>query len=103
MRRFGRRYGGGFGGWYRGWHRGGWSYGVQNEVMGYTYVGPCRCGWGPHAYYRDEEGNIVHAWEILGRSPEADLRRELEALKREKELLEKRIEELSRQLKDKEA
>ncbi len=26
-----------------------------------TYIGPCRCGWGPHAYYRDQEGRIIHA------------------------------------------
>ena len=95
MGRFGRGCGGGFEGRRKGWR-------CQGELKGYSYVGSCRCGWGPHAYYRDEEGNIVHAWEILGRSPEVDFRRELEVLKREKELLEKRIEELSRQLKDKE-
>ena len=54
----------------------------------YRYVGPCRCGWGPHAYYVDERGNLVHAWDLFG---EVD---ELEALKRQKEAIERRIREL---------
>lgn len=29
-----------------------------------TYIGPCRCGWGPHAYYRDQEGRIIHACQV---------------------------------------
>ncbi len=33
----------------------------------YRYIGPCRCGFGPHAFYEDTEtGKIVHAWEIIG-------------------------------------
>jgi len=26
-----------------------------------TYIGPCRCGYGPHAHYRTADGRIVHA------------------------------------------
>jgi len=34
------------------------------DVSGCEYVGPCRCGWGPNAYYRVEDGRIVHASSI---------------------------------------
>lgn len=27
----------------------------------WTYVGACRCGRGPNAYYQDTEGNLIHA------------------------------------------
>ncbi|AAM02457.1 hypothetical protein [Methanopyrus kandleri] len=33
----------------------------------YRYIGPCRCGLGPHAFYEDTEtGEIKHAWQVLG-------------------------------------
>ncbi|WP_457620424.1 hypothetical protein [Methanopyrus sp.] len=32
----------------------------------YRYIGPCRCGLGPHAFYEDTEtGEIKHAWQVL--------------------------------------
>ncbi len=35
----------------------------------YRYIGPCRCGLGPHAFYEDTEtGEIKHAWQILSES-----------------------------------
>lgn len=32
--------------------------------MEYKYIGPCRCGFGPRAFYMDEKGNIFHASQI---------------------------------------
>ncbi len=71
---------------------------------GYIYTGPCRCGFGPHAFYRDPSGRIIHAWgpwgwEIPPAPTEEDLKAELAALKNEKEELEKRIAELEKQIK----
>ena len=86
-------------GYGRGWNRCWWPETVTPS--GYTYVGPCRCGTGPHAFYQDQKGRIVHARSLYrGRiSPEPtieDLKIELEALNREKQELEKRIEELEK-------
>ncbi|MGC9055538.1 MAG: hypothetical protein ACP5J6_01555 [Candidatus Saccharicenans sp.] len=71
---------------------------------GYKYVGPSRCGWGPHAFYQEPSGRIVHAWDVYRRSwegfkptPEA-IKAEVEALKAEKEALEKRIADLEKQI-----
>jgi len=73
---------------------------------GYTYIGPCRCGQGPHAFYQDERGRIIHAWQLYqGLVPpptKEDLRSEIEMLKEEKAQLEKRLEELEKMLKEKE-
>ncbi len=33
-------------------------------AKGLTYIGPCRCGYGPHAYYIDESGRVIHASHI---------------------------------------
>lgn len=35
---------------------------TEPSVM--RYVGPCRCGRGPHAFYRNAKGNLVHVSEI---------------------------------------
>lgn len=74
---------------------------------GYTYIGPCRCGAGPHAFYQDESGRIVHArhlyrWGIPPVPTAKDLKDELEALKEEKAEIEKLIEKLEAQVKEKE-
>ncbi len=97
-RGYGRGWGRGFG---RGWRFGGWS--AAPSVEGYTYIGPCRCGWGPHAFYRDPEGRIVHASQVFGTAAHPSQRAELEALKREKEELERRIREIESLLNRKEA
>jgi hypothetical protein len=73
---------------------------------GYTYIGPCRCGTGPHAFYLTPSGRTVHAWQLYrwGVPPaftEEDLKTALEVLKEEKAELEKRIEELEKELKKK--
>jgi hypothetical protein len=74
---------------------------------GYRYVGPCRCGWGPNAFYQDASGRIVHAWDVYRRGGAAgpaptgeELKEELEALKAEKEELGKRIAELEKRLEE---
>jgi hypothetical protein len=69
---------------------------------GYTYVGPCRCGFGPHAFYQDPQSRVVPAHHLYcrhGHQPtNEDLKAELEALKHEKEELEKEIQELEKEL-----
>ena len=87
-------------GWNRRWTR-------IAAPSGYTYIGPCRCGTGPHAFYHDKSGRIVHASQLyLGEVPlppeNDELISELETLKEEKAQLEKRIEELEKKLKEKE-
>jgi hypothetical protein len=71
---------------------------------GFRYIGPCRCGGGPHAYYQDAAGRIAHASEVFygGYAPAAptreDLEYELQALKDEKTALEKRLREVEDRL-----
>ena len=73
-------------------------------VSGFRYVGPCRCGGGPHAFYQDAAGRIAHASEVFygGYAPAAptreDLEYELQALKDEKAALENRLKEVEDQL-----
>jgi hypothetical protein len=31
----------------------------------YRYIGPCRSGFGTNAFYQDEYGKILHAWQIF--------------------------------------
>ncbi len=60
---YGRGLGRGYGG---GWGRGWWgAYGYRTS-QGFTYVGPCRCGFGPHAFYMDPSGRLVHASQVWG-------------------------------------
>ena len=79
------------------------SYGDPPE--GYAYIGPCRCGCGPHAYYRDRSGRVFHASQLYRVAPvipiREDLTEELELLKEEKSLLEKKISDLENSLKEK--
>ncbi len=30
----------------------------------YTYIGRCRCGYGPNAYYQDTNGKVIHASQL---------------------------------------
>jgi len=61
----------GFGlGWGRGWGWGGPGWGAMlgwpliSSAMsrGFYYVGPCRSGLGPFAFYMTPDGRLVHAW-----------------------------------------
>jgi len=57
-------------GWGRGWG-GGWAWFSlplisQAASRGYYYIGPCRSGIGPFAFYMTPSGQIVHAWQLFG-------------------------------------
>jgi len=89
---------------FRGIHR--WWSNISTP-SGYTYIGPCRCGYGPHAFYLDPSGRVIHAWQLYRWpfspiSTTEDMVAEIEMLKKEKEILEKRIEELEKKLKEEE-
>ena len=71
----------------------------------YEYVGTCRCGLGPHAYYRDKKtGNIMPAVAVYGYdtsavSYETELSDRLKYLEEEKKYLEEEIKKLKESLK----
>ncbi len=101
---YGWGYGRGFGrGWWgRGWGRGWWgAYGYRTP-QGYTYVGPCRCGFGPHAFYVDSSGRLLHASQVWGGwvPPYPSPQTEAEDLKAEKADLEARLKEIEARLKE---
>jgi len=85
-----------------------WSGPAAAQVPeGYRYVGPCRCGWGPNAFYQDASGRMVHAWDVYrwgrtaGSAPTREvLKQEFEFLKAQKEDLERRLAELEKRLKE---
>jgi len=86
-------------GYGRSWNRCRWPETIIPS--GYTYVGPCRCSTGPHAFYQDRNGRLVHGRSlhhgIIPPEPTAeDLKAELEALTKEKQELQKRMEELEK-------
>ena len=70
--------------------------------LGYRYVGSCRCGFGPNAYYQDSEGRVVPGaglftgavWTAPTRVPS-----EMEQLRAEKADLERRLRDLEERLK----
>ena len=89
----------------RGWHRGygSWRQAAPTVSEGYAYVGPCRCGLGPHAFYQDKSGRIVHAsqahrWVTPPTLAREDLEADANWLKSEGAELEKRIRELEERL-----
>ena len=92
--------------WGRGlWYRKRYWQPVVNAPRGYTYIGPCRCGRGPNAFFYDSAGRIVNVrqlyqWQFPQELTKEDLKVELEILKREKTELERNIEELENQLKE---
>ena len=78
-------------------NRNGWGCAVGREgqrrpdnASGTEYNGPCRCGYGPHAYYRDAAGKVSHASQI----PRTDVTNELATLKAERDALYRRISEI---------
>ncbi|BAT72101.1 conserved hypothetical protein [Thermosulfidibacter takaii ABI70S6] len=82
-----------------GWRWYGFDGAPATSVKGYTYVGPCRCGFGPHAYYMDTEGKLVHASQIFsGAAPY----NEMESLKKEKEELERRLKDIESRIRENE-
>jgi hypothetical protein len=95
-------------GYGRGFHRGRfWPDMPVNVPEGYTYVGPCRCGFGPDAFCRDKHGRIVHAAQVNRRGisvtpATGDYEKEMEQLRAENRELGKRISELEKRLETKE-
>jgi hypothetical protein len=85
----------------RYWRRGLWRTAVSSD---YTYIGPCRCGVGPHAFYLDRRGRICNVWDRISEPlfTEENLKGELEYLKAEKLEMKKRIEELEKLIENKE-
>ena len=39
---------------------------VAQAPAGYTYMGACRCGHGPRAYYQDASGRVLPASQVFG-------------------------------------
>ncbi len=81
--------------------------GWQTNAEGYSYLGPCRCGFGPHAFWQEKAtGRIFRGFPGWQKAPwpyvspkEADLQTELDLLKQEKKDLEIRIRDLEEELK----
>ncbi|HUU50683.1 MAG TPA: hypothetical protein VMW81_06975 [Nitrospinota bacterium] len=89
-------------GWWPGWYS-------KATPSGYSYIGPCLCGFGPHAYYQDPAGRMAHASQVYSFGPvppssatKEDLEYELKILKDEKAELEKRLNEIEKELKKEE-
>ena len=86
----------GFGGWYDR------RVARPTTPSGYRYVGPCRCGNGPHAFYETPEGRVVPAYEVFSSGYTVPYTRE--DLKAEKRYIEeemKHLEERLNEIKDK--
>lgn len=69
---------------------------------GYRYVGSCRCGFGPNAYYQDATGRVVPAASLFSGAawaPPAQPITEVEQLRAEKADLERRLSDLEERLK----
>jgi len=75
-------------GWGCGVSRGGQRH--PDNTSGTVYIGHCRCGHGPHAYYQTAVGGIKHVREIVSEQFD-DTQNELSALKARREALDKRI------------
>jgi len=67
-----------------------------------TYVGPCRCGFGPHAYYRTADGKIVQAASLPYSKDmlPSELEPEYDELQTQVERLRNRVKELENKLKE---
>lgn len=40
---------------------------IYTGPAGYRYVGYCRCGYGPNAYYKSPDGSLVSAYQMFSR------------------------------------
>lgn len=104
-----RGFGMGRGGYWRYHNRRYWGPPVLAEPVspdetadGAVYIGPCRCGHGPNAFYRTADGRTVHAADA--RFGTSALKKVTEptkdALQEELESLMVRVRELERRLKE---
>jgi hypothetical protein len=93
--------------WYDG--RGVYSRGFPSGYLpledipeGAVYIGPCRCGHGPHAHYRLADGEIVHAARLgyERRVSEIEPKPAHDELENDIERLRSRVQELEDRLKD---
>jgi hypothetical protein len=113
---FGGNYGCGRGRGY-GPNRPGNRSGRVREPEGFAYLGPCRCGLGPNAFWQEKEsGRVSRGFpgayvgrdyypdfgRRRGEPAQEDLRSELDRLKQEKEEMERRIRDLEAKLQAKE-
>jgi hypothetical protein len=64
---------------------------------GYGYVGSCRCGFGPNAYYQDAQGQVVPGRALFSGQVQVP---EIERLRAEKAELERRLGDLEARLRD---
>ncbi len=85
-------------------HGYGWRNALNSwETEDYEYLGPCRCGHGPDAFWRNKKtGRIVRGFPpYFQEKPEGsaeELREELEFFRREKEKIEKRLAQIEEEL-----
>lgn len=93
--------------WNRGWGcrwdgtRGPYARPYVNEAVGAqgaAYVGPCRCGRGPNAYYRTGDGRIVHALDAPTSTTRFHEDMDVAAMRGEMSRLIEEIKELQRKL-----
>lgn len=90
------------------WRKDKWHNPISfGAPQGYTYLGPCRCGLGPDAFFQDKNGRVVHASQVHNLnvshvSTAENLKREIDRMKEEKAGLEKRIRNLEKLIKEKE-
>ncbi|MGQ9640035.1 MAG: DUF5320 domain-containing protein [Candidatus Bathyarchaeia archaeon] len=92
-----------------GWRINRWWRWRDLTTPGYYYLGPCRCGFGPHAYYKTADGRILHASQIPFTAlqaatlpPRLEPEEEIRLLKEEAKNLQdelRRIEERLKELK----
>jgi hypothetical protein len=87
----------------RGWryHRRRWRWRPGITPEGWSYLGPCRCGWGSHAYWQTPEGEIVPPWgelPIAPSVPTATKEAEIEDLKAYETQLKQELEEIRKRL-----
>lgn len=77
------------------------GFGSSPSIQGYTYVGGCRCGFGPNAYYQDSAGQVVPASGLFYGASQFQSTQpssELAQLKAEKADLERRLRDLEARL-----
>ncbi len=90
--------------WNRGrgcrWDGARWQYPEPRPVddvdaQGNAYVGPCRCGRGPNAYYRTRDGRVVHVQDIARQTSSGA---DTEAMNAEIKLLTEEVRALKQRL-----
>ena len=87
----------------RGFFRGmGWRYFLTPRVFNrFKYVGPCRCGSGPDAFYVDTAGRLIHAWDLFTEEMSEEYREKyleerIKYLKEELKILEEKLKSIKK-------